>query len=182
MPTSSPELPALGFQFVTAQKVRVYPGPARKTAPYVSVEVRPVIDGRPLCTAYVLDALELVLAGARNTEADLLTCGCGTRECVGIFEDTLIAVTDETVEWQFPEDPFRKRLNAELFPKEGPLAIRFARKPYERALLELELTLCGMADPGGLPLVLEPDITPNLQQSITQLFARARERAGQCQS
>ena len=125
---------------------------------YREVEPRPLIDGVPLSRSYWFDALALLTCGAHSGAVDLFTCSCGVAGCAGIFDDTLIEVTDTHVVWTFPEDPFRGKLDEGLFADGAPLMVRFERAHYDNALKALEQELLALAVDGGLPVVIAPEL------------------------
>jgi len=120
---------------------------------YLRVEVSPLIDGCPLLASggLVFDALSVLVSGATSAELDLYTCSCGVAGCAGIFEDCQCLVTEDSVNWRFPEEPFAK-----WFAPGMPLEIHFSLPGYVAALARLEGDLEARRAACGAPLLLAP--------------------------
>jgi len=146
--------------------------------PYRSVEPRPLVDGMPLSLSYWFDALALLTWGTHSGAVDLFTCSCGVAGCAGIFEDTLVEVTDTHVAWTFPDDPFRGRLHEGLFAPGAPLTVRFERAHYDSALQALEQELLALAADGGLPVVIAPELPEiaDLDKPLATVLEQTRAR------
>lgn len=175
-----PKFSTLGFRLIQVRRrAETFGstefGPGR---PYVGVEVRPLIDGEPLCDDYVFDSLAVLVEGLAPAEFDIYTCKCGAAACIGIFEACHLEVSASKVIWRFPDEPFRDKLKPAFFRPGGPLVVRFERAQYETALRELEHALTTLVDPEGLPIVLEPNLMPDLAKPVAQFIAEARARAG----
>lgn len=145
---------------------------------YREVEPRPLVDGMPLSRSYWFDALALLTWGTHSGAVDLFTCSCGVAGCAGIFEDTLVEVTDTCVAWTFPEDPFRGKLHEGFFAAGAPLTVRFERAQYDSALQALEQELLALAADGGLPVVIAPELPEiaDLDKPLATVLEQARAR------
>lgn len=173
---------ALGFTITEAVHT-AEPFSAEDSQPegrqYRSIQVRPLVDGQQLVEGYVFDALTVIAHGCRSADVDLFTCSCGIAGCAGIFDDARIEVSDTHVSWTFPEEPFREKLNAELFPASAPLTVCFEREHYASAVAGLEQSLLGMSVDGGLPVSLVPDFLPDLDDPLSRQFHAARAKVNE---
>jgi hypothetical protein len=145
--------------------------------PYRSIEVQPLIDGQRLCVS-LFDAVLLLSAHLHAQKLDIFTCACGVAGCAGIFEEAELGVTDQTVSWRFPEEPFRERLNPELIEAGQPLTFVFERAGYTAALAQLRVDLLsleqlslGLEPP--LPVAVAPDNWPDLDDMLADRLDRA---------
>ncbi len=145
--------------------------------PYRSIEVQPLIDGQRLCVS-LFDAVLLLSAHLHAQKLDIFTCACGVAGCAGIFEEAELGVTDQTVSWRFPEEPFRERLNPELIEAGQPLTFVFERAGYTAALAQLRVDLLSLEqlslgqDP-PLPVAVAPDNWPDLEVMLENQMAHA---------
>lgn len=106
-----------------------------------SIDVYPRINGVPLLEQdgnYEFSTRTVTATGAANTSFTPFTCSCGKAECAGIYEHVQMRTEGDTVEWRFPEAPFRDTLNPKLFACNEPLLLQFNRSDYERELACLE--------------------------------------------
>lgn len=129
--------------------------------PYLAVSVTPLLDGEPLGDD-VFDAARLLAAGTRPHALDIFTCSCGVAGCVGIHDKAELQVSSDQVSWQFPEEPFRERIQPSRAPKDSsaPLHYVFARPQYEQAMSQLRRDLVELEARGGLPVALAPCAYP----------------------
>lgn len=151
--------------------------PVTEGAPYLSVLVHPLVNGKKLTSGYAVDIRALVGYGARATTLDIYTCSCGVAGCAGIFDDVHLGVDGTSVTWTFPEAPFRQKFDPELFPAGSPLLVRFNKAQYVQALANLESQLYEMTLASELPLALVPYAYPDLTRTIGQELAGARRWA-----
>lgn len=134
-----------------------------------AIQVVPEVDGIIVSFA-VFDALSVIAHHLTSASFDLFTCSCGVAGCAGIFKEVALCVTDETVSWTFPEEPFRGRLDAALFPADRPLRLVFDKAQYAQALSDLWERLLAVEAEGPTPVAVQPDCYPDLSEPLgTQL-------------
>lgn len=147
----------------------------RAARPYLEVEVRPLVNGVSPLSGYVFDIVSLLAHGVEPSEFDPYTCSCGVAGCAGIHECVTLDSDHDIVSWSFPEEPFRKRLAASLFDEGRPLQLVFRRQQYEQALADVEQRLLALEAEQELPVIVPPDSHPDLNVSLTDMLARARQ-------
>lgn len=145
--------------------------------PYRSIEVQPFINGQRFCVS-LFDAVLLLSAHLQPQTLDIFTCSCGVAGCAGIFEEAELVVTDQSVAWHFPENPFRERLNPELIEAGQPLTFVFERAGYTAALAQLRADLLSLeqlslGQEPPLPVAVAPDNWPDLDDVLVDQLDRA---------
>lgn len=124
-----------------------------------SVEVHPLVDGRPLAAKVPAEFNVLTVLGAGDVallETDLYTCSCGVAGCAGIFDHCVISSKEDAVQWQLPEEPYRRLIDPALVAAGAPLLLTFDRAQYLAALASLRSELIELAARLGTPVTIGP--------------------------
>lgn len=147
-------------------------------APYLEIDVRPLVDGQPLLAAErddeVFDAVEFLLADEQSDSVELLTCECGVAECAGITAPVSVRLGPDHVRWSFPARVYRQRLA-------GPAGLEheFNRAQYDAARRQLVDELDELSQNSTLPMVVTPSSGPESslsRPSFKKQLAQARAR------
>lgn len=170
----SKELSILGFAIETERLVEEDGDSSR---PYVSVNVRLLVNGKEPTKTHTFDARTVVAYGARSCHVDLYTCSCGVAGCAGIHDDVAIVANADTVTWTFPEDPFRAQFDAELFPADRPLQVQFDTRQYLQALADLEAQLFELVMSSEEHAALVPYTYPDFDRVIGEELVSAKDWA-----
>lgn len=124
--------------------------------PQLGIDVTPVLDGTPFPNIGVFDAIDMLLYRASDAETDLYTCSCGNAGCAGFHDYVQLRAGQDTMAWEFPEEPYRKLLDTAIFPAEAPLHVTFDKVQYTQALAVLESELEKLFKDSSIPAVVCP--------------------------
>lgn len=120
---------------------------------YVHVAVRPLVNGVPIVeNAYCFDLAAILALGATSWTRDIYTCDCGNAGCAGIFEDCKIEVSEATVAWKFPDDPFKKMAHPLHVNSRERLVFTFERGQYFASLRNLVNEILLIEENSTLPV------------------------------
>lgn len=103
----------------------------------VELDIYARVNGMPLLEQdgnYTFDFHAINQAGACTTPINPFVCSCGNAACAGINAPVEMVVTENTVTWNFPEEPFRDTLNPKLFSASEPLTLTFELPQYRDTL------------------------------------------------
>jgi hypothetical protein len=122
---------------------------------FLKTNVIPFVNGIRL-SPLVFDALACM--GQEDTAGmvDLFACGCGSPDCPGLLEPVQVTVTETSVRWTFPPEPYRLALDEAFRTAQGPLALSFPRQEYLDTLRTLAGDLLDIESERGRPVAVEP--------------------------
>ena len=144
-----------------------------------------LIDGTPAIerSGYFFDLGFILAMGATAIDDTYpFTCSCGVPGCVDLNEGGQIEVTDTSVVWEFPAEPFARRLRQDLISgTDTPVRVEFERKQYEEALEAVTLELEKISNDMGFavdiwPGSLGPECPGGKPRTLREELATQRER------